>query len=189
MLRYFPPKSNCWGHGLRSMKPSQQLKAINEFEKEIVKSTELVSYDIDISYLVDEKPDKYDEYVDYFAQKLNKPRENQIAGESPFYNFEIDSKEFTKAIKALIEIEREIKSTEVDFSISKSYKITKWKLGEKVTKTDSSFYIYYGTRPSLYTEFRFNSEEEFDSLQEIFTKLKLCKLNPKHLKEEKRRRA
>ena len=101
------------------MKPSQQLKEINEFEKEIVKSTESVSYDIDISYLVDEKPDKYDEYVDYFAQKLNKPRKQYIEGQSPYYNFEIDSKEFTKAIKVLIEIESEIKSTYVDFSVSK----------------------------------------------------------------------
>lgn len=64
--------------------------------------------------------------------------------------------------------------------------IAKWLIDDTQTMTHSSIVLYYGSSPLLSTFFRFDTLEDFHYIRDVLQTLKLCRLNDKHLKLERR---
>ena len=90
----------------------------------------------------------------------------------------------------LIKDEKFFRATESGISLWYTYEILQWEFAESGSPPTpaSVITICYDNYPHLMTELFFNSTIEFELVKVALAKIGLCKLNPKHLKETRRRR-
>ena len=129
MLRYSPPKSSIWGHGLRKMKPSLQKERLNAFEKEAYASFNRYSFSLDIDYYDSNGHEDYKQFVKHFSARLNKPinlpelqREERFAKEAQEIEDLKNLLDKTKDEKELLNLKQCIKIQSNMLKIQKEYK-------------------------------------------------------------------
>jgi hypothetical protein len=177
-MRYSPPKESCWGHSLRKMLPEKQKELFNKFFDlaicEYSFSSGSVFYQPDFQDILQRK--LHTEFDEYFQRLLN------ISKSQPEFS-NLSRKQFEICLNELIKNPSLYVSGKSGATVTACYHIKAWKIDNKIVPTDSLLIIYFGARPIITPMFHFEEMAVFEYLKQIFEKLKICKLDPKHIKK------
>jgi hypothetical protein len=175
VYRYHPPKSSVWGHALRGMKPARQRALFQEFLRQAVAQYGSGEGSLGISAM--QSPESAASAVERFER---------ILGLKSYNGF------FPKLSKAQIDlcfdelVADEALCAGQHLNLLEPVPVTHWSIDGTEVPTASQFMLYYGSLPTLGTSLRFNSVEEFQRIRDVLQAIKLCKLNEKHLRLDKR---
>ena len=75
------------------------------------------------------------------------------------------------------------------YSVVQAITVTQWRIDGVNVPTRSMFHMHYGRLPCLSTFLQFDSIEHFQYIKRVLEDLKICKLNEKHLKLARNRKA
>ena len=93
-----------------------------------------------------------------------------------------------RAVEVIVRWEAEHPGPPAPVHLSQSVAIEAWRIDGRVVATKSLLTMHYGALPCLSTFLEFGSLEEFERIRAVFAELRICKLNPKHLKPPRARR-
>lgn len=173
MYRYMPPKSNVWGHALRKMPVAREKQLFGEFLKSAAAEHEFSFGSLSIL-------NPSEETVSHFEQLLS-----TVAANRGFWS--LDPQQCEKCLDELIRYDALTPSEAGRFMLTQRVEVSKWRIESAAIPTNSSFLLYYGRRARIATFLQFETIEQFRSVRRVFEELRLCKLNEKHLKPEKRK--
>ena len=176
-MRYSPPKSSCWGHSLRKMKPEKQKELFGKFFDfaiaEFSFSSGSIFYQPTMQDFV-QRNSRF-EFDEYFQKLLKIDR-----AQPRFSN--LSKKQFDKCLNELIKNPDLFVSGKSGATVTASYEIKAWKIKNNIVPTNSMLHIYFGAKPIITPMFHFKEMVEFEYLKQVFEELKIYKLNPKHIK-------
>ena len=175
MYRYQPPKSSVWGHSLRNMKPARERELFQEFLRMAVAEYRIGEGSLSISSM--ESPELGARSVEHFERVLN------VKSFNGFFP-KLSQAQIDICFSELVLDEHLCVGQHVN--LLEPISIAKWLIDERRTMTHSSIVLYYGSSPLLSTFLRFDTLEDFHYIQDVLLTLKLCRLNDKHLKVERR---
>lgn len=177
-MYYSPPKSSCWGHSLRKMKPDLQKELFDQFFAKAIKD-----YAFQLGGIFYQPsfggPFSSPSFDTHFLKLLN-VKETQPA----FSN--LNEEQFNLCLNELLENPSLFVSGKEGATVHSFFLINTWNINGRAVPTKSHMHIYYGARPLVTPGFSFDSMDEFNYFNQIFQDLKICKLNPKHIKKVKR---
>ena len=182
-MRYSPPKSSVWGHSLRKMRPDKQKVLFdNFFDLAVDEScfhTGSVYYLPDLQEIMQTNRRSTQslnpEFNKYFMNLLN-PVNPQLEF------FRLSEEQFGLCLDEIIKNSNLYVPGKYGAVVTAGYQIKAWKINGKSVPTDSYLHIYYGAKPHITPRFYFDEISAFEYLKQILEELKICKLNPKHIK-------
>lgn len=179
ILRYQPPKSNIWGHSLRKMKPSIERALSGEFEEAAVARLSFSASSLWISRKAADR---------IVPQDLISRFEAAVQKESKEGFFHLSEVEFERAFAVLVTCESALSDIDATIALSRIVRIQEWRIAGVPVPTSSSVHWDFGSSPGISTFLSFGDRAEFDYVREVLERLKICRLNEKHLKPQKKSR-
>lgn len=175
-MYYSPPKSSCWGHSLRKMKPDIQKERFDKFFAKAIKDYTFQSGSIFYQPAFGESLTS--PTFDNHFMKLLKIKDTKL-----FYH--LTEEQLNLCFNELLKNPPLFISGKTGVTVSSFFLIKTWNINGKDVPTKSHMHIYYGAQPLVSPGFSFDSMTEFDYFNQIFQDLKICELNPKYIKKGK----
>jgi hypothetical protein len=94
----------------------------------------------------------------------------------------LEEPESERCLDQLLIDEADFRSRDIHLSVWHEYEVRLWKFRATDQVTTSRLTARYDIYPSLGTELRFESTQQFQCVSGALTQFGLCTLNPKHLK-------
>jgi hypothetical protein len=183
MYTYQPPKSSVWGHALRKMSPLQMRTRFQVFLDAVVGECcpigGSVFYQPTMESLFQAEPGN--RCMAHFARLL------KLEEESPAF-VNLDPRQVEQCVDELVRDELLYVPGGAGAVVMGGFRVTKWKLGDRLSATDSLFNLYYGANPRISTFLVFRDQDEFSLVRQALEDAGVCRLNEKHLKEKRGRK-
>ncbi|HWD90813.1 MAG TPA: hypothetical protein VG938_00560 [Verrucomicrobiae bacterium] len=103
--------------------------------------------------------------------------------------FTLNHEQSDRCIDELIKDEAAAAGTVGHFILTQAFEISKWLIDGHEAATKSIVSIHYGQLPCIMTFFQFETVEQFQSVKRVLEDIGLCKLNEKHLKPIRMKKA
>lgn len=175
MLRYQPPKSDIWGHRLRHLPAARARDLLHIFLKEAAAEHRFLSASLTV---LPESGDLTRRFITWL----------EVAPLKGGY-FVLSYEQSQAALNKLVEFESAGHPDAKRVTLLQSFDISQWLIDTTKVATRSSLGMHYGLVPCLSTLLAFETEQQFQYVRAVLERLDICKLNEKHLKELKPRRA
>jgi hypothetical protein len=174
MLRYQPPKSRIWGHRLRRMSAARARDLLHVFLAETAAEHRFISGSLTV---LPESGDLVKRFVTWLEV-------SPLRGG----HFVLNYSQSQAALGKLVEFESRGDPEAKRVTLLQYFDISQWLIDANRVATRSSVGMHYGLLPCLSTLLAFETEQQFQYVRAVLERLKICKLNAKHLKELKPRR-
>jgi hypothetical protein len=184
VFRYAPPKSSIWGHKLRKMAARRQRKLVDEFLNLATVDSAFNNGSVSLPKVApgwEPLPGAFLNLIRLFEREL---------GGFPStggYYANLDQVQFDFCYNQLLQAGALDVDNPASGHLSCLITIPKWRLHGRDIPTSSNLIVHYGPLPCLSTMFRFETIDDFYSVQKILSDLGLCNLSEKHLKPCKTR--
>jgi len=123
-------------------------------------------------------PLQSDEFDDHFMNLLHAP-----ATQPAFSN--LNETQFELCFRELLERPELFESGRHGATVGAYYSIKTWNIKGVDVVADSALGMYFGAKPVIIPRFSFETLDIFEYLREVLEEVRLCKLNPKHIKGRK----
>jgi len=168
MLRYRPPKSSVWGHGLRRLPIARVHELVHRFLEVAAESYRFRTGNL---WTSDASP----EIVSRYEAAAERPAlHDRIADLNP--------DECRRCFELLLTDEPDFRAKDIHLSLWQQYEVARWKSQVSEQITPSLLTVHYDVYPHLGTTLYFESKEQFHLVCSLLQASGLCALNPKHLK-------
>lgn len=184
MYKYQPPKSSIWGHGLRKMRPAESRSRVKKFLDIAAGEHCFVGGSVFYQPTLDT----------IFRQDLHKDclsRFSRLLGieESPQFLSNLDNQQVELCLDELSRDDSLYVPGGHGAVVMEGVRISKWRINDQETSTNSIVDIYYGANSRISTFLTFNDPEEFEFVRQALMEAGLCRLNEKHLKQLRGKKA
>ena len=180
MYRYCPPKSSVWGHALRNMEPARQKELFAEFLKRAV--AEYTFTDGSLTIFTGPAPPFLGEQGPWgHATAADVRRFEDLLGVGLKPYISLTSQQCDLALNEIIRNNAIVPGV----LLLQSVDISKWLINGQPVPTESTINLNYGMKPCISTFLDFQTVEHFQFIKGIFSDLRFCTLNEKHLKPVK----
>lgn len=171
MLRYQPPKSSVWGHGLRRM-PAQRARTLfREFLDRSVAEYRFSSAMLSVHDDSGQVRSRYERLLG-------------IVSRGGYFDG-LSEEQCDRCIERLIEDEASEPAAAACLMLSQSFELLGWRIGGGEAATKSLLTMHYGQLRHLTTFLQFESVEQFQAVRRVLAEIGLCKLDERHLKPTK----
>lgn len=111
-------------------------------------------------------------------------RYEQLAGARAMHGhiWNLDHRASEACIAEFVKDEAVFREKDVHLSIWQTFTVSRWRVGEAETLTESKIIAAYDIRPHLQTSLTFESMEQFEFVRDVLSSIGLCQLSEKHLK-------
>ncbi|HEY2682781.1 MAG TPA: hypothetical protein VGI93_04670 [Steroidobacteraceae bacterium] len=174
MLRYQPPKADIWGHRLRHMPAARARDLLHAFLDVAAGEHRFISASLTV---LPESGDLARRFVTWL----------EVAPVRGGY-FVLSYEQSQAALDKLVEFESHGDLNAKRVTLLQSFDISEWLIDASKVATRSSVGMHYGLLPCLSTLLAFDTEQQFEYVRAVLERLKICRLNARHLKELKPRR-
>jgi hypothetical protein len=175
-MYYSPPKKNIWGHSLHNMNPQVQRERFNQFFDRVV--SEFIFNQGSVFYLPPiDGPFCDPEFEQHFLDLLG------VEEKQPGFS-NLNEDQFELCFNEILQNAELYTAGRSGATVTASYVIQSWKISGSPLNTNSHLHIYYGAKSLVIPKFRFESIEEFNFIKNLMSDLKICELNPVHLKND-----
>jgi len=173
-MYYSPPKSSCWGHSLRKMKPEVVRERLATF---LARAASGVSYATGSIFLQPGfgSPISRTDFEAHFTTLLGLDQAQPRFSNLTEAEFELCYLELLKR-PDLYELGHS------GVTLIGMFTIESWRIGARDVATESLLGLYLGARPIIVPRFQFETMEIFEYLRNAMLDAKICRLDPRHIK-------
>lgn len=179
MFRYAPPKSSIWGHKLRKMAAPRERQLVDEFLNLATVGSAFNNGSVSLPKVApgwEPLPGAFLDLIRLFEREIG-----GFPSDSGYYA-NLNQTQFDFCYNQLLQAGALDVDNPASGHLSCLITIPRWRLHGREISTSSNLIVHYGPLPCLSTMFRFETVDDFYSVQKILSDIGLCNLSEKHLK-------